>query len=143
VRSHLFNQVLARRVQQQSWDRLLGGEVAMLDGSHSVFVCDDPDPDAQRRCREFDIHPTGPLPGEGGLQPTGDAAALESEVLQPFTELLDGLVRARVEADRRSLRTPLRDLDGSLDRDRLTLRFSLPPGAYATTVIGELVRSIE
>ena len=87
LRSLLFNHVLADRVRQGDWDRLLDGEVAMLDGTQSVFLCGLPAPDLERRCREFDIHPTGPMAGEGGVLPVREAAnregkgACESECL--------------------------------------------------------------
>ena len=32
----------------------------------STFGCSLPDAELERRCAEFDIHPTGPLPGRAG-----------------------------------------------------------------------------
>lgn len=141
VRSDLFNRVLSERVRRGDWDRLLDGEVAMLDGSHSSFVCQLPDADLEHRCTEFDLHPTGPLPGRGGRarQPERAAAAVEASVLAPFAPAVSGLDRAGVEADRRSLRVPLRDLAAEISGRDLLLEFSLPAGAYATSLLRELV----
>ena len=69
VRAYLFNRVLAERVRQGTWDRLINGDLAVLDGSRSTFSCSLPDAELERRCAEFDIHPTGPLPGRGGQGP--------------------------------------------------------------------------
>jgi tRNA pseudouridine13 synthase len=111
----------------------------MLDGTHSVFVCDLCDSELVNRCREGDIHPTGPLPGDGGLLPQRDAVALETAVLEPYHNLVEALGKARLEGDRRSLRLRVSELKWELSGACLSLSFILPPGAYATTVIDELV----
>jgi tRNA pseudouridine13 synthase len=43
LRSFLFNHVLAERVRRGGWNRIMEGELAMLDGTHSIFPCDEPD----------------------------------------------------------------------------------------------------
>ena len=143
VRSYLFNRLLAERVRLGNWDRLVDGDLAMLDGSRSTFACSLPDAELLRRCAEFDIHPTGPLPGRSGRRrgssPTGEAASLEEAALGPHREWVEALQRAGMDADRRSLRVVPVHLDWQLDNSRLTLAFDLPPGAYATSVLRELV----
>lgn len=42
--------------------------------------------------------------------------------------------------ERRALRVPLTELVWSLNQNILTLSFSLPPGAYATSVLRELMK---
>jgi tRNA pseudouridine13 synthase len=141
ARSWLFNQLLSRRVSDGSWNQILPGELVMLDGSHSVFLAEQPDEDLLRRIAEFDIHPTGPLPGKGAGRVQADCAALEQEVLAPYDSWLQGLVRAGVEAQRRSLRLPVRELEWDhLDSTSLHLKFYLPAGAYATSVVREICR---
>jgi tRNA pseudouridine13 synthase len=46
-----------------------------------------------------------------------------------------------MRGERRSLRVPLTDLEWTLKDDVLTLAFSLPPGAYATSVLRELMKT--
>jgi tRNA pseudouridine13 synthase len=138
VRSFLFNHVLAERVRQNNWDSLLDGDVVMLEGTRSVFAGTLPDPDLSRRCREFDLHPTGPLPGAPGIAPERAAATVECSALEKFQDLVGALCRAGVESDRRSLRLRITELEWEFHSRRLELRFTLPPGAYATTVIDEL-----
>jgi len=139
VRSFMFNHVLARRLERGSWDRLLDGDVAMLDGTRSVFLCNGQDRELSQRCLQGDIHPTGPLPGRAGFSPTGEAAEVESAVLRPYQNLVEALGKARVEGKRRSLRLFAGELEWELNDECLRLVFSLPPGAYATSVIDELV----
>lgn len=139
VRSFLFNEVLAERVRLQNWDQLLDGDVVALDGSHSVFVARLPDAELEQRCKVFDLHPTGPLPGDAPFAAEREAAELEARILEPHAGLIDGLRKARVDASRRSLRLCPFEMEWELQGNRLSIGFSLPPGAYATTVIGELV----
>jgi len=93
------------------------------------------------RLARFDIHPSGPLWGSGELRTQGAARALEAAALDDdeAAALRAGLERAGLEQERRALR--LRPADLAWDRpapDALRLRFALPPGAYATTVLAEL-----
>jgi tRNA pseudouridine13 synthase len=142
VRSFLFNQVLASRVELENWDELLEGEVVMLDGTHSVFHHDSADKDLPSRCSRLDIHPTGPMPGAEHFSPQGAALELETKVLEPYSDWVDALSRARINADRRSLRLRVTDLDWELKEDQLELFFLLPAGAYATTLVKELVSTV-
>lgn len=139
ARSFLFNRVLSERVRQGNWNRLLDGEAAQLDGRSSVFVCRLPDTELERRCREFDIHPTGPLPGRGDAICVREAFELESTILQEEKPLVESLAAAGVDASRRGLRLYPAGLESELDDDSLRLEFSLPAGAYATSVLRELV----
>lgn len=139
IRSFLFNQVLATRVERGDWNRIIDGELAMLDGSHSIFPCVLPDKVIEDRCKHLDIHPTGPMPGEHGTQPLADAAKMEQEVLQDWLELISLLASRRVKASRRALRLIPAELNWNLTGSDLELTFVLPPGAYATTVLREIL----
>jgi tRNA pseudouridine13 synthase len=139
ARSFLFNRVLSARVERGDWNRLLDGEVALLDGSRSTFACTLPDGVLERRCAEFDIHPTGPLPGSGDGDVARKAAALEQTLLEDEMPLVESLAAAGVEAARRSLRLKPCRLECELDDDSLVLSFDLPPGGYATSLLRELV----
>lgn len=145
ARSELFNRVLAARVAAGSWDAALDGEVWMLDGSRSVF---GPEPWSEvlaQRLAAFDIHPTGPLWGEGIPRTTGAALALEQAVLSDPRSLAlrHGLERAGLRQERRAARLRPGGLEWSWPADgQLALRFALPPGSYATTVLAELGDSL-
>lgn len=139
ARSYLFNNVLSTRVEQGTWNRLVDGDVAQLDGRRSVFACSLPDPELEQRCAQFEIHPTGPLPGRGDALSLGTAAAIESEVLAADKSLVEAIAAAGVDAARRSLRLLPDGLECEWDGDELLLAFSLPAGAYATSLLRELV----
>jgi len=143
LRSFLFNHVLAERVRAGTWNTMMDGELAMLDGTQSIFPCEIPDEEIEDRCKRLDIHPTGPMPGENGAQPARSAAELEQEVLQGWPELMEVLVSQRVQASRRALRLYPAELEWNIAGDDLALAFTLPPGAYATTVLREVVMVTE
>jgi len=142
ARAWLFNQVLARRVGDGSWDRALDGEVLILDGRGSVFHTEAADESLAARVVSGEVHPTGPLWGRDGPRPAAAAAAVEQTVAAEWQWLAAGLEAAGLEMARRSLRLVPRALAWSWeDGDCLLLRFSLPAGEYATTLVRELLET--
>jgi len=113
LRSLQFNNELSERVADGTWNRILEGETANLDGSNSVFEVEEVTADLEKRCECLDIHPTGTLP------------AYES---------------IGVKASRRPLRLAVRDLRQESLGDAVWLEFTLGSGSFATSVLRELVR---
>lgn len=138
ARAAIFNAVVARRVQDGTWNRLLAGEIVNLDGSGSVFVADAVDATLEERCMRLDVHPTGPMWG-GPASASGAAAALEAEVGTRLDVFARGLSDARLEPERRALRLRVDALQWTLEREVVQLRFRLHRGAFATAVLHELI----
>ncbi len=141
ARSHLFNRVLSARVSGGSWDRGLEGEVWLLDGSRSVFGPEPWNELLAARLAAFDIHPSAPLWGLGELRSTAAAHELELHALADDQSLAlrQGLEAAGLKQERRATRLLPQQLSWDWpDPSSLRLRFALPPGAYATTVLAEL-----
>lgn len=146
ARALLFNAVLDARVAAKNWDQAVPGDVFMLSGTHSIFADEHSNEiqDAlQTRVANHDISPTGPMTGrvrKSALLPTGQAGEIENSVLNRFADITSGLAAADVDSERRALRLPVAGLDWALGKNDLTLSFSLPAGAYATSVIREIAR---
>lgn len=140
-RSGFFNRLLAIRVQQQSWNQLLAGELVSLNGTNSFFALPDVTEAEQRRCQQGDIHPSGPLPGRG-RQPERAAGELEAALATLAPDIW-----LKLEQRQQAARRPLRVLPFNLNwcwlESDLQLEFWLPPGAYATTVLREALELIE
>ena len=121
VRSFVFNEVLALRIRQGLWGQTLPGDV----------------PDEAGR-------PTGPLWGRGRVSSSDQAQALENGVAQRHATLCDGMEHAGLEQARRALVVCPADMawDWPL-ADQLVLTFALPAGAYATSVLNEILRTTE
>ncbi len=141
ARAAIFNAVLRRRVEEDTWERLLPGELVMLDGSNSIFPAPVIDDDLRLRCASLDLHPTGPLWGRGDPGSTGVVLALESAFAHAHSELAQGLDREGLAHARRPLRMRPRDLTWQWDEcGDLLLNMELGPGEYATGVVGAIAQ---
>ena len=144
ARSHLFNAVLARRVEQGNWTGMsangaLGGEVWMLAGSHSIFGPEPFNDELAARLASGDIAPTAPLWGQGELRSTGEVAETELAVATAFPDLVAGLVANGLRQERRTTVLQASDLRFEwLSSSDLELRFNLKSGSYATVILREI-----
>ena len=121
VRSFVFNEVLALRIQQELWGRTLPGDVMDEAG-----------------------RPTGPLWGRGRVSSTEQAQALENGVAARHAALCDGMEHAGLDQERRSLVASPADMAWAWQQaDQLVLSFELPAGNYATSVLNEILRTTE
>jgi tRNA pseudouridine13 synthase len=139
ARSWLFNHILQRRIENETWNRLLAGDSACLDGSNSLFAVTEVDATLRRRCEELDIHPGGALWGGGAFSCEGEVLALEQSVVEPFEELRLGL-EAHTRQSRRALRMAVIDLNWDINGQDVQLEFTLTSGAFATAVLREIVK---
>ena len=140
VRSQLFNQVLAARLEQGNWNRPLAGDLLMLEGTQSWFPAPELDSELERRVAELDLHPSGPLWGRGRPRVDGPARAVEVVALAGFEAWREGLEHCGLSQERRALRAAVVDLAWCFPAvDELELSFSLPAGSYATALLRELL----
>jgi tRNA pseudouridine13 synthase len=139
--SFLFNQILARRITQI--DRLFVGDWATKLENGACFQVEDAEKE-QPRADRFEISPTGILFGSRVSWASGEPGHIEETVIAEAGATKDTLVTSAkacgFRGERRALRIPLAELEWSLSGDVLTLSFSLPPGAYATSVLRELMK---
>lgn len=121
VRSFVFNEVLALRIQQGLWGKTLPGDVTDEAG-----------------------RPTGPLWGRGRVITTDQAQALENGVAARHPILCDGMEHAGLDQERRALVASPVDMSWEWPQaSQLLLTFSLPAGNYATSVLNEILRTTE
>ena len=163
ARSYLFNQVLSERVRAGNWQNYVSGDVLSLDGSGRFFTVGFEDEDGatfadelQRRMDILDIHATGPLPGiistKDKYVSLGKAADIEETVLKDLDWMVAGLAAFGLQAARRALRFVASELTWQWENEgpessasgaastcgNLNLTFTLPRGAYATSLLREL-----
>ncbi|MDF0676678.1 MAG: tRNA pseudouridine(13) synthase TruD [Nitrospira sp.] len=139
--SFLFNRILARRISHL--DKIFVGDWAMKLENGACFQVEDADKE-QPRANRFEISPTGILFGSRVSWASDEPGSIEEAVISEAEATKETLVAAAkacgFRGERRALRIPLAELEWSLDGDTLTLSFSLPPGAYATSVLRELMK---
>ena len=149
ARSLIFNEILAARVRDGSWNTGLAGEVFNLDGSGSIFASAAIDDTLQARLASADIHPTAVLWGVGNDKVSGPAAAIENDIVQKnplLHQLATGLEKRDIKAQRRALRLPIEELSWEWqdtdDELTLVLSFTLTTGSFATSVLSSLVANL-
>ena len=149
ARSLIFNEILAARVRDGSWNTGLAGEVFNLDGSGSIFASEAIDETLQARLVSGDIHPTAVLWGVGNDKVSGAAAAIENDIVQKsplLSQLAAGLETRDIKAQRRALRLPIEELSWEwqdIDNEPiLVLSFTLTTGSFATSVLSSLVQNL-
>ncbi len=121
VRSLVFNDVLALRIQTGLWGQTLPGDVMNEAGQ-----------------------PTGPLWGRGRVTTTDQAQALENAVAERHATLCAGMEYAGLDQERRALVASPTDMSWEWPQaNQLVLTLSLPAGTYATTVLNEILRTTE
>ena len=144
ARSYLFNLILAERISQQTWIKALPGDVFKLNQTNSHFVADSIDQTLLDRLQSGDIHPTGALWGKGENPARFEIQALEQKIVSNHSKLVDGLLKAGLEHDRRALRViPDNFVWQYIAKDDLHLSFTLPAGSYATALLRELIKTEE
>ncbi|WP_257824478.1 tRNA pseudouridine(13) synthase TruD [Rhizobacter sp. J219] len=121
VRSFVFNEVLALRIQQGLWGKSLLGDVMDEAG-----------------------RPTGPLWGRGRVTATDQAQALENAVAERHATLCDGMEHAGLDQERRALVASPGGMSWEWPQaDQLVLTFTLAAGNYATSVLNEILCTTE
>lgn len=139
ARSAIFNAVLAQRVTDATWNQLQPGDIVNLNGSGSIFPVETVDDVLNERCRQLDVHPTGPMWDGTSSSAHGPIAALEQQAADRHSILSAGLSRAGLEPERRALRMQVSDLAWTVKGSDIELRFRLPRGSFATAVLHELI----
>jgi tRNA pseudouridine13 synthase len=135
----LFNQVLAARVGDNCWNTAIPGDALQLEGKSACFVAEAIDEQINLRLEALEVHPTGPLCGDGEVLVRGQAAHYEARQLQAYGAWIEGLQRFRVAAARRALRVVPADLKWRLNADgSWLLEFFLAAGCYASSLLREV-----
>ncbi len=165
LQSALFNEVLEARVADGSWLTPLAGDICKIHASGGVFLCEDPAVDGAR-ARAGELCATGPMVGVKMTAPLAGSAPAELE--RALTEKVLGAdfdlaaTKALGEGTRRALvllvqsvtveltdTAPADDIrlqkDGPKREEEraLRVRFVLPRGAYATTVLSAALDIVE
>jgi tRNA pseudouridine13 synthase len=142
--SYLFNQVVAARVDRLS--ELVTGDLAWKHENGAVFRVEDVAAE-QPRADRFEISPTGPMFGHKMTRPSGRAAEFEEGLLEREGLSAEELPRSgplRCIGGRRPLRLKAEEVSARAGSDEhgryLELRFFLPAGGYATTLLREICK---
>ncbi len=146
--SELFNRYLDRRVDDRLLRTVLAGDVMKKTDTGGLFTVSDA-AEAQARLDQGQLVVSGPMFGHKMMSPPEGtpSRAREDELLKE--EGLEAQAFAEMgklaEGTRRALLVPLGDASvraGSED-GAIVVSFALPPGAYATGVLGEVMKGTQ
>jgi tRNA pseudouridine13 synthase len=135
----LFNMWLKDRVQQGDFERIVAGDIAQKTDTGGLFRVDQPE-EANQRLRSGAITYTGPLYGFKMMAAEGIAGERETAVLLSAGLSLSVFKPLRAPGTRRKAVLHMPDLVVRAVDQGLEFSFSLPSGAYATTVMREFMR---
>lgn len=137
--SYLCNRYLAERLERGLFDRLLAGDVAKKYATGGMFDVVEVELE-QARYAAQEISFTAPLYGPRMWMAKGDAAELEDAILRRAQVTLEDFGRVHVEGTRRMGRLLATDLAVQADQEGLVVSFELRKGAFATTVLREIMK---
>jgi tRNA pseudouridine13 synthase len=139
LQSALFNLWLKERIERDAFTTLIMGDLARKTDTGGMFVVEDL-PEAEQRFAERKIIYTGPIYGYK-MRPAGDQAGRnESRLLHSLGLDVAFFKPLRAAGTRRSALLHIEDLAIERVEEGLRFRFTLPSGAYATTVMREFTR---
>ncbi len=141
VQSALFNIWLKQRMQAGRFQKILAGDIAKKSDTGGMFMVDDPD-EAARRFSAGEIIYTGPIYGFK-MKPAADTAGeQEAALLDRFNLTAEDFRHMRAPGTRRQAILDLRNLEIDTVEPGIRFSFTLPSGAYATTVLREFTQTL-
>lgn len=138
--SYLCNRYLARRMEIGAFDHLLAGDVAKKHATGGMFEVVDLAAE-QPRYAAHEISFTAPIYGPEMWQAGAEAGELEQAILAEAATTLADFERARVQGTRRMGRLLLNELEVAAHEAGVAVAFFLPKGAFATTVLREVMKT--
>ena len=139
VQSYLCNRYLALRQEQGRFSRMLTGDIAKKHDTGGLFIVSDGAKE-QSRYDEKEISFTAPIYGPKMWDAEAEARELEQEVLEGCGLDAAAFARAKMKGTRRLGRVLLDDLSVTQNENGIVVEFSLPKGAFATTVLREFMK---
>jgi len=140
LQAYLFNEVLLRR--WTTLDTVRAGDYAWIHGKDCVFLVEDAAAEAPRAAR-LEISPSGPIFGYKVPYAKGEPGEIEWAVLKG-AHLLPRDFHMRLglknKGVRRPMRVPLAEVSVGEAEGGFEVGFTLPKGAYATTVLREIMK---
>jgi len=143
LQSRLFNDWLVARLADGLYRTAIAGDLLHKRGG-GMFACDDPATDTARLAAG-ELVVTGPMFGDRMRAPADGSPAAEREAAILARHDLDrgafAAVRAIAEGTRRDATIEVRDVAvAAVDGSTIEVAFALPGGAYATTVMREIMK---
>jgi tRNA pseudouridine13 synthase len=137
--SHLCNLYLTKRVETGNFNRILKGDIAKKYSTGGMFTVEDIAREQERYLNQ-EISFTAPIFGPKMWKATDISGDIEEEIWNHAKISYEQLRRLKVRGTRRLGRLiPI--IEFSREKDGIVVNFALPKGAYATTVLREIMKT--
>ncbi|MDF1581268.1 MAG: tRNA pseudouridine(13) synthase TruD [Desulfuromonadales bacterium] len=137
----LFDRLLTARLPDPG--QLLPGDIACKHANGACFRVTDLTAE-QARADAFEISPTAPLFGHKVMLAEEEAGRRETAVLHASDLTLEAFRLEQglgMAGERRPLRVPVDAIGYTLEAEGLRVRFMLPKGSFATSLLRELMKT--
>jgi tRNA pseudouridine13 synthase len=141
LQSAIFNDWLAHRIGSGTFAEPAPGDLVKKEDTGGIFVARELD-EVRSRMNEWQVSVTGPIFGARMRWPELESLDVEESVLQAWGIDMDTLGRFRKYGTGSRRVARIRPLDWEVQRrsDSLVVSFRLRKGAYATSVMRELLK---
>lgn len=137
--SALFNFWLSERILRGDFSRLIKGDVAKKTDTGGIFDVEEVERENERFLKK-EITFTGPIYGKKMRSAKDIAGDYEQKVLEKFEISKEVFHKNRMDGCRRPACLFVNDLKIDSHPEGLLFQFSLPKGAYATTLLREFIK---
>ena len=139
LQSALFNLWLKQRIESGRFDAIVRGDVVRKTDTGGMFIVEDVT-EALQRLADRRIITTGPIYGYKMMAAIEKAGEKEKQILAAFDLGVQQFKLLKAPGSRRPAQLFLKDLKITPAPEGLLFCFTLPSGAYATTVLREFMR---
>lgn len=141
LRAWLFNQFVSERITHNCFTQALRGDLMILSGSASFFCAEQIEPQTMQRLQSGDILISAPMWGEGQLASKVEALEFESRVAADNITVAQALATLGLKQERRAIALRPQNMAWHIAQQELKISFELPAGAFATSVLREVVNA--
>lgn len=142
ARSWIFNTIVSQRIEQGFFSQAVEGDLVQQSGE-LVQVTEDNLDTLNQALLNGGAELTSALAGDNALPTLGKALDIEQPNLDAEPDLMALIRGNRMRHDRRPVALFAQDLSWQVEENKISLKFSLDAGCFATAIIRELADAKE
>ncbi len=138
ARSWIFNHILSQRIELGVWQSTLVGDI-LFNSEGTSNVTEANLKNCQSLVSKGDAEITAAMAGDNALATADLALGIEQPCLDAEPDLMALIRGNRMRHERRSVQLCPKDLLWEVQNNEISLKFWLPSGCFATSILRELV----
>ncbi|MDA9557458.1 tRNA pseudouridine(13) synthase TruD [Vibrio sp.] len=145
ARSWIFNRIVSQRIQNDYLTTCVIGDLVEVLATGDIVSVDATNiADIQSDIAKGNVMITAALAGDNALPTTESALQFEQPHVDDEGDLMALIRGNRMRHERRPVILKAQNLTWDVDHDKseITLSFSLPSGAFATSIVRELINEV-